>query len=151
MLRCNKCGNPICTRCAVQTPVGYRCKSCVRSQQAIFYTALWYDYVIAAVVTLVISAVVQVIMVIIPVSFILVVLFAGLIVGGVVAEAVRLATGKRRGRYIWLVVATCMIMVSMPFILLGLLHQDVYGLLFDGAYLFLAVGAAIARLRVGGK
>lgn len=151
MLRCNKCGNPICTRCAVQTPVGYRCKSCVRSQQAVFYTALWYDYVIAAVVTLVIAAVAQVLMALIPVSFFLVVLFAGLIMGGVVAEAVRLATGKRRGRYIWLVVAGCMILVSLPVILLALLGQNVYALLFDGVYLFLAVGAATARLRVSGK
>ena len=35
-LRCNKCGKPICAKCAVRTPTGYRCKECVRGQQKIF-------------------------------------------------------------------------------------------------------------------
>jgi uncharacterized membrane protein YoaK (UPF0700 family) len=29
-LRCNKCGQPICTQCIVQTPVGARCKDCAQ-------------------------------------------------------------------------------------------------------------------------
>lgn len=39
MLRCNRCNKPICPECAVQTPVGYRCRECVRGQQDKFYTA----------------------------------------------------------------------------------------------------------------
>src|SRR6185437_7408292 len=27
-LRCSKCGKPICPRCAVETPVGFRCPDC---------------------------------------------------------------------------------------------------------------------------
>jgi hypothetical protein len=27
-LGCGKCGKPICPRCAVQTPVGFRCRDC---------------------------------------------------------------------------------------------------------------------------
>ena len=27
-LRCSKCGTPICPRCAVETPVGFRCPNC---------------------------------------------------------------------------------------------------------------------------
>lgn len=27
-LRCSKCGEPICPRCMVETPVGFRCPSC---------------------------------------------------------------------------------------------------------------------------
>lgn len=38
-LRCNRCEKPICTQCAVQTPVGYRCRECVRDQQSVFETA----------------------------------------------------------------------------------------------------------------
>ena len=38
-LRCNKCGKPICAKCAIRTPTGYRCKECVRGQQRIFETA----------------------------------------------------------------------------------------------------------------
>lgn len=29
-LYCSKCGDPICPRCLVQTPVGARCRSCAR-------------------------------------------------------------------------------------------------------------------------
>src|SRR3972149_4976134 len=38
-LRCKRCNKPICASCAVLTPVGYRCRECVREQQAIFDTA----------------------------------------------------------------------------------------------------------------
>ncbi|MBK8050505.1 MAG: hypothetical protein IPK16_27420, partial [Anaerolineales bacterium] len=38
-LRCNRCARLICLKCAVLTPVGYRCKECVRTQQAVFFTA----------------------------------------------------------------------------------------------------------------
>lgn len=30
-LRCGKCGQPICPKCMVQTPVGARCPECARS------------------------------------------------------------------------------------------------------------------------
>ncbi|MCX6069742.1 MAG: B-box zinc finger protein, partial [Chloroflexi bacterium] len=50
-LRCNRCEKPICTKCAVLTPVGYRCKECVRGQQSVFETARTSDFVIAAVVS----------------------------------------------------------------------------------------------------
>ena len=29
-LRCSKCGTPICPRCAVETPVGFRCATCAQ-------------------------------------------------------------------------------------------------------------------------
>ena len=54
-LRCNRCGRPMCTRCAVRTPVGYRCKECVREQQDKFFDAQMIDYLIAAGVSLVAS------------------------------------------------------------------------------------------------
>ena len=48
-LRCNRCERPICAEDAVLTPTGYRCRECIRSQQRIFDTALWYDYITAFV------------------------------------------------------------------------------------------------------
>lgn len=45
LLRCNNCERPICVSCAMRTPTGYRCRECVRGQQKVFETALWYDYV----------------------------------------------------------------------------------------------------------
>ena len=52
MLRCNKCDKPICYECAVRTPVGYRCKECVREQQNIYYNAEKSDVLIGGVVAL---------------------------------------------------------------------------------------------------
>jgi hypothetical protein len=54
-LRCNRCDRPICIKCANHTPTGYRCSECIRSQQKIFITTKWYDYLIAIVITGVIS------------------------------------------------------------------------------------------------
>src|SRR6266700_3112765 len=47
-LRCNKCNKPICHKCAVLTPVGYRCRECVRGQQQVFETVVWYAFGLAA-------------------------------------------------------------------------------------------------------
>jgi len=160
-LRCNRCGNPICVKCAVRTPVGYRCKTCVRSQQAVFYTASPADYVVAAVITIPLAAIGQLIGPLLGFFA----LFAGPIVGGLIAELVWRANGKRRGQYTWLVVAGCMIVASLPILVSPILlralfirsgggfsQAGVYGLmslLWPVIYLVLAVGSAIARLRFG--
>ena len=54
-LRCNRCNEPICIKCATHTPTGYRCPECIRSQQRIFVTTKWFDQVIAAGITGVIA------------------------------------------------------------------------------------------------
>ena len=160
-LRCNRCDKPICYQCAVRTPVGYRCRNCVKTQQAIFYTASPRDYVVAAVITLPLAAIGQFIGPLLGFFA----LFAGPIVGGLIAELVWRATGKRRGQYTWLVVAACMVVAALPALLGSLLpfglamayggglgRAGVYslmGLLWPLIYLVLAVGSAIARLRLG--
>jgi hypothetical protein len=45
-LRCNRCNKPICPKCAVKSPVGYRCRECVKQQQKVFDTAVWTDYLV---------------------------------------------------------------------------------------------------------
>ena len=57
MLRCNRCSKPICTRCAVQTPVGYRCRECVGQQQAAFYSGGLFDYVIGGFIGLILGGI----------------------------------------------------------------------------------------------
>jgi hypothetical protein len=93
-LRCNRCGKPICTRCAVHTPVGYRCRECVRGQQTVFETARPIDYPIAAVVSAIGVG--------LGTSVLMILSFWGLIVapvaGGALAEIVRWAVRRRRGR-----------------------------------------------------
>ena len=56
VLRCNRCEKPICTECAVLTPVGYRCKECVRGQQKVFETASWVDLLIAFIISGIVSS-----------------------------------------------------------------------------------------------
>lgn len=101
-LRCNKCGRYMCSRCAVRTPVGYRCRECVHQQQDVYFNANQVDYVIAFAVCAVIS---------VPATYIaprlglFILIFAGLLGGGFIGEIVHRAVGKRRGRYLWLAAA----------------------------------------------
>ena len=155
-LRCNKCGAPICPRCAVQTPVGFRCPQCVRSQQAIFYTATPLDYGIAAVVGLVASIVAAFIMGRVGIFL---ALFLGPLAGGVIAEVARWATGRRRGRWMWLVVSGCIVagaLVAAFYPVLFFLFTpqalpyssfSVLARLDLIIYTVLATGTAYARLR----
>ena len=152
-LRCNKCGKYICPKDAVRTPVGYRCKSCVKEQQDIFFTATPLDYAIAAAVASVLSLVAAFIMP--ALGFFAI--FGAPIAGVVIAEGVRLTTGKRRGRYTWIVVIACMIatacfrLLLMPEVMyalsFGVLGPVMFTLLWMGVYLVIGIGIVAARLR----
>jgi hypothetical protein len=108
-LRCNRCEKPICSKCAVQTPVGYRCRECVRGQQAVFETAKTRDYPIAAAVAAIGTA--------IGVAVLGALGFWGFlvapIVGGGIAEVIRWAVGRRRSRFLprWAVIGAVLGMI----------------------------------------
>lgn len=110
-LRCNKCGRPMCTKCAVQTPVGYRCKQCVRGQQDVFYKATNKDYLIAGAVSLGLGLVAGLIVPRLGLFFSLILSAA---VGSIIAQAVLRLTGRRRGRYTGYVVAAGIVVSSIP-------------------------------------
>lgn len=105
-LRCNNCGKYICSKCAMRTPVGYRCPDCMRSQQNVYYTINQASYAVAAVVAFALA---------IPVVFVLsklglfIVIFLGIPAGGLISEAVVRAIRKQRGRYLWLVVGAAVV------------------------------------------
>jgi len=102
-MRCNKCSGLICLKCAVQTPVGYRCKACVRVQQNVYFNAQRYDNPLAFAVSAVLAAVAG------PVAGILLDSFyffgfylafvAGPGAGMILAQIVCWAAGRRRSRY----------------------------------------------------
>ena len=162
-LRCNKCGQPICPRCAVQTPVGYRCRDCINTQQKVFYGDFRpVHYLVAAVVALPLALVAGWIVPSLGWYAIVLGPFAG--VG--IAEAARLAIRRRRGPYTWLVVCGCIVVGGLfksllslvPYILIAGATQNpagyyitgwMVGLLWDVVYLVTAAGAAYARLRPG--
>lgn len=97
-LRCNRCEKPICPRCAVQTPTGYRCKECVRGQQRIFNTVVWYDYPIAILIAGLLGFLGS--LVVPQIGFFA--LFLGPVIGSVAAEAVRRITQRRRSRSLFI-------------------------------------------------
>jgi hypothetical protein len=96
-LRCNKCGRPMCTQCAVQTPVGYRCRECVKGIQDTYYTATQNDYIVIFAACAGLTAVGAAIIAAINLGL-LFALILGLPIGGAIAEAGLRITSKRRGR-----------------------------------------------------
>jgi len=109
-LRCNRCNKPICTRCAVLTPTGYRCKECVRGQQKVFETATGFDPLIALVVAAPLAFLGSLFL---P-RFILFALLLSPVAGGLIAEAVRLAVKRRRSKQLFLFAALGAALGALP-------------------------------------
>jgi hypothetical protein len=100
-LRCNRCERPMCLRCVELTAVGHRCKECLGKQRAGYYNATPFDHALAAVVALIPSIIAGAV---VPYAYFYLALLGGPIGGAIVSEAVRVAVGRRRGRFLWAVV-----------------------------------------------
>jgi hypothetical protein len=160
-LRCNKCGQPICAKCVVHTPVGYRCRDCINVQQRVFYADFRpVHYLVAVAVALPLSLVVGWLL---P-SLGWYVIILGPLVGSGIASVVHWAIGRRRGQYTWLVVCACIVLGTLPKLLtslfflagsvilserVGFAAGGLMGLVWDVVYLVAATGAAYAWLRPG--
>lgn len=152
-LRCNKCGDPICARCAVRTPVGYRCQKCIRQQQAVFFTGLPLDYIIAAVVSLPTAAAGAYIISFLGFFF---AIFVSPVAGALVADVAWRAVGRRRSRYLWVVVCGAVVVTTLGVALYqagafsgGIVTSRELFRIDLGIYLFMALSAAYGRLRLG--
>jgi hypothetical protein len=126
MLRCNRCDKPICHQCAVQTPVGFRCQECVRSQQAVYYNAERLDLPLAGVIALALGAVVGALAFAVLGGFglfgFIAALFVGPFAGGLIAEAIRRAVKRRRSREMkWIAAGACIAGIALGglFLLVG--------------------------------
>lgn len=93
-LRCNQCDKPICPKCAVQTPVGYRCRECIRGHQKVFETSTAIDLPIAGIIAFVSVGIATALLDYLGFWG----LFVAPIVGSGIAELIRLAVKKRRSR-----------------------------------------------------
>ena len=155
VLRCNKCGKPICTECAIRTPVGYRCPDCVRELQDKFYNATAADVVKGAAVALVGGAFIglaTVLLIIFLGRFIffgfLAAFFLGPALGGAVAELARRAMGKRRARNFPIIGdAVMMIGIFVVAIPTGIFGWSVFGIGMAALLIILAVSTFYARLK----
>lgn len=143
MLRCNRCEKPICSKCAVLTDTGYRCKECVRSQQKTFETAEVIDYPIAFIVATVLSYIGGLIA---PrLSFFVIILAP--IAGTIVAEAVRFSIRKRRANSLYITAAAGALLGSLPGLIGKILLMDLFGILWYGIYTLTVTTTVFYRLR----
>jgi len=154
-LRCNRCNKPICTKCAVSTPTGYRCPQCIRGQQKTFNSAEWYDYPIAFFLALILSFIGSQLVRFIGFFTILLAPVAGI----VIAEAVRFAVRKRRSKRLYQVATIgvaaggLLPILSYAATFLLVLAQGSFGglgyllpLVWQGLYAFIVVSTMYYRL-----
>ncbi len=159
-LRCNRCERPICAQDAIRTPTGYRCPECIRSQQKIFDTAVWYDYVTAFITSAVGSGITSALVLLVSNIFfgLLVLLLApgaGALIGNIVLRVI----GHRRSRPLFLTAVAGMVVGAVPALLLvtlpallGVLagglrgFSDLLPAIWEVVYLFMAVPAAYTQI-----
>jgi RNA polymerase subunit RPABC4/transcription elongation factor Spt4 len=115
-LRCNRCDKPICASCAVLTPTGYRCTECVRSQQKTFDTAEWFDYIIV----IAIGAILAFIGSSLATRIGFFTIFLAPLAGMLIAEAIRLATRRRRSKRLFQLSAAAAAIGGLLPVIMGL-------------------------------
>jgi hypothetical protein len=101
-LRCGKCGQPICPKCLVQTPVGARCPKCAKLYKLPTYRVSTTYYLRANVTALVMAVVCGLIWGIIngvvPFFYLNLILAGG--VGYAIGEVVSFSVNRKRGRWL---------------------------------------------------
>jgi len=149
-LRCNRCERPICTKDAILTPTGYRCPECIRSQQKVFETAVWYDYLLGFGIAFVLSLIASILFGLagswLGFFAFFVVIPGGPIAGGIMAEAVRFVVKRRRARSLFITIGAGAALGALPVVLYFLFGFNLYGLIFQGIYLFTAIPTLVYRL-----
>jgi hypothetical protein len=149
-LRCNKCGRPICAKCAVRTPTGYRCKECVRGQQRIFDTSTGVDYLFALLVGGFLSAIASVLVGVISgiagiFSWFLIAAAAPT-AGVAIAEAVRFVTRRHRSRSLFITATVGVVLGVLPALLVHIFTFNLFSIIFQIIYLVIATPVFYARL-----
>jgi hypothetical protein len=92
-LRCGRCDKPICAKCRVSTPAGWRCRECANIQVLPTYAVSSEVYIRAALFGFLAAAAAGILMGLFP-SF---EFWAALIMGVAVPEAVSVASNQKRG------------------------------------------------------
>lgn len=156
-LSCNKCGKPICPRCARGTATGYRCPDCIKEQQKVFVTAEWYDYLTGFGTSAFLSWIASLLFGLVSgfggfyLIFFIVALGAG--AGSLIAEAVRFVIRKRRAKSLF-ITATAGVVVggilanagAFFFMLITGDLSYLLSLLWPAAFIFLAASTTYVRL-----
>jgi len=149
-LRCNRCEKPICIKCAVLTPTGYRCRECVRGQQKVYETAQWLDFPLACGLAFILAFLGS----FLAQAMFFLTIFVAPIVGTIIAEVVRVVVRRRRSKRLFQAVAISAVLGSLPLPLLRLvsvlLHASFVSadvvLIWHGLYTFLVASTVYYRL-----
>lgn len=153
-LRCYNCGKPICSSCAIKTPVGYSCPDCIREKEDIFFNAKSIDYIIAPAIGLILSLVAGYLVARFSLRggfFIYIIMFfVGGIAGRFIGQLSKQAIGRRRGRYLPQIMVLMLILGTavwlLPYILFGG-FSSLFLFLGPGIFLFVAGGALYAYMK----
>ena len=147
LLRCSKCEKPICSRCAILTPVGSRCRQCAGLRRLPTFDARPVDILravgAALVVGLAVGAVLGFADSLFPLVFRWLLRAAGLVGAGyLVGEAVSIATNRKKGTPFQVIAVVGFVAGYAVFELLtpDLLVQGLYTLVGFIIGLALAVG-----------
>jgi hypothetical protein len=122
----------------------------VSGQQRVFNTAQVIDYVlgfgVAAILGGITSLLVQVVGSMAGFFAWFLIAAATPTAGVIIAEACRFVTRRHRARALFITVAAGMVVGAIPVILSTLLSFNIFGLVFLGIYLFVAVPLVYSRL-----
>jgi hypothetical protein len=134
----------------VRTPTGYRCRDCVRGQQKIFVTAVWYDYLLGFVTAGVLSFLASLLAGLISnmTGFFawFIMIAAAPAAGVIIAEAVRFVIRKHRAKGLFLTIAAAVVLGALPGIVVNLVFMNFFGAIFQGIFVFIAAPLVYTRL-----
>ena len=146
LLRCNRCGKLICMKCSQLTDVGYRCKECIRGVQDTYFNAEGRDNPLAFIISFIIAAIVSPIVGLLLGAYGIWGLFIAVMIGsgagGLLAQIIRAAVGRRRGRYLSHFAIGGIVLGALVGILLA-----PFSFLPIGIFVFLAATTAYRFLR----
>ena len=141
-LRCNKCEKPICVKCAILVPTGYRCKECVRGQQKVFETAEWVDYPLIFATVAILAYLGS--LVAFRLGFFIILLAP--IAGGLISEIARLVIRRRRSKRLYILAGVAAVVGCIPLALQFVFNFSLLGLIWPAASTILMTSALYTRL-----
>ena len=121
----------------------------MRGQLKIFDTAQWYDYVLGFITAGFLGLLASLLALLVSgLSFIgwILIIIGAPTAGVIIAEGVRLVIKKRRSRALFITIAAAMVLGALPVIIFNLVAFNLFGLIFQGIFLFIATPVVYTRL-----
>ena len=145
-LNCGKCGQPICPKCLIQTPVGARCPQCAALKRLPVYDVSAVSYVRATAAGILTASALGAVWAFIPLGGFFS-LFLAMGVGYAVGEMVSLSVNRKRGLGLQVIAGVSMV---ASYIIRGLVDTklvdfldsllSIYGLIALALGIIIAVG-----------